>query len=618
MKRWLIGVFACCLVVTLVSVRHLPTTRADEDEGRRSRDWPQWGQNPQHSGFIGVAGQAINQQLADLVYDPFVRQEQAEAGGDLLTHYQAPLTRGNSVFMEFETGRWVPCNPPGSGIPPAGEPACGTDSWDLKIWNEKRLSWDDGQLVERWNFASDWKPEPDGAALGGWEPVFHGVVVGEDFVYVPGFGGTIYKLDQEDGTVINRINPFGPSIDPHKFVAGPLSADAQGNVYYNVLQLDANDPYALGPVGNGNGAPDVPGAWLVKVSAEDDSSAMVSYKTLIPDAPTTCKAAFSTRTLPWPPSPDATPRSVPCYSQRPGINITPAIAADGTIYTASVAHSLFASRYSYVVALKPDLTLKWAASMRGRLNDGCNNDAGTHPGSVLPKNGTPGGCRLGSHGGVDPATNEAPAGRIIDQSSSTTSLLPDGSVLYGSYTRYNYARGHLFRFSSTGQFMGAYDFGWDSTAAAYSHNGTYSIVIKDNHYDVGSYCNGPFCPAAPQGPYYITQLSASLTPEWQFKNTNTQSCARNPDGTLTCRPTHPNGFEWCINAPAVDRNGIVYANSEDGNLYTINPGGTERQRLFLNLAIGAAYTPLSLSRDGKIYTENDGHMFVVGAPRSDD
>jgi hypothetical protein len=37
-----------------------------------------------------------------------------------------------------------------------------------------------------------------------------------------------------------------------------------------------------------------------------------------------------------------------------------------------------------------------------------------------------------------------------------------------------------------------------------------------------------------------------------------------------------------------------------------------KQSIFLNLAIGAAYTPLSIGPDGKTYTENDGHMFVVG------
>jgi len=56
----------------------------------------------------------------------------------------------------------------------------------------------------------------------------------------------------------------------------------------------------------------------------------------------------------------------------------------------------------------------------------------------------------------------------------------------------------------------------------------------------------------------------------------------------------------------------VYANSEDGNIYAINQGGTLRKKIFLRIAIGAAYTPLSIAPDGKVYTENDGHMFVIG------
>jgi outer membrane protein assembly factor BamB len=72
------------------------------------------------------------------------------------------------------------------------------------------------------------------------------------------------------------------------------------------------------------------------------------------------------------------------------------------------------------------------------------------------------------------------------------------------------------------------------------------------------------------------------------------------------------GFEWCINAPVVDAHGVVYANSEDGNLYAINQGGTLRQTLFLQLALGAAYTPLAIGPDGKVYTENDGYLFAVG------
>ena len=67
-----------------------------------------------------------------------------------------------------------------------------------------------------------------------------------------------------------------------------------------------------------------------------------------------------------------------------------------------------------------------------------------------------------------------------------------------------------------------------------------------------------------------------------------------------------------MNAPAVDVNGTVFANSEDGNLYELDRNGNLVNQVFTNLAVGAAYTPLSIGPDGKIYTQNNGHLFVVG------
>jgi outer membrane protein assembly factor BamB len=66
-----------------------------------------------------------------------------------------------------------------------------------------------------------------------------------------------------------------------------------------------------------------------------------------------------------------------------------------------------------------------------------------------------------------------------------------------------------------------------------------------------------------------------------------------------------------VNAAVVDANGVVYANSEDGNLYAIGQGGILIQNIFQNLAIGAAYTPASLDGSGRIYSQNDGFLFVV-------
>src|SRR5439155_1658439 len=202
------------------------------------------------------------------------------------------------------------------------------------------FEWVDGQLTQKWAWASDWKPEPNSPAVGsspterwgllGWDPVFHAVLVG-NWAYAPRANGAIWKINKNTGAAQKSISPF------------------------------------------------------------------------------------------------------------------PAIAPDGTAYTVSRAH--FRTRYGYVIAVNPDLTPRWAGSLRGHLSDGCND--GTQF-SVLPPSGTPGGCIAGAHAGVDPASNSLPAGRVIDQSSSSPTVAPDGSVLYGAYSRYNFARGHMFKFSSTG------------------------------------------------------------------------------------------------------------------------------------------------------------------------
>lgn len=607
---------AITLLPLAVSPAALPVERA---AAAGPLDWPQWGQNPQHTGQSAATGQSPATTLADLVFDPFVVGEQQQAGGDLLAHHPVPLIRGNDVFMMQQGGTFTPCGsstPPqsslaartgraltasltGSGAPwrPRVTPTCG--SWNTKIWNMQRLSWQNGALQPVWTFASDWKPEPNGAGLAGWEPLFQSVLTA-DGLWVPGLGGSVHLVDPATGTGTARVMPFGGTLDPNTYVASGLAADAGGNVYYTAIALDPSDPWAAG-----SNPPDVRGAWLVRVKP-NRSFDTVPYSVLVQNPPTSCLGTFSGGDpLPWPPSPTAQPPSAPCLSQRPAINATPAIGADGTIFVTSRAHRLAALAYGYVVAVKPDtLTPKWAASLRGHLADGC--------GVSLPIGG-PSGCRAGTTVGVDPATNQPGAGLVIDLSSASPVALPDGGVLYGTYGDYNGARGHTFKFDTNGTFQGAYDFGWDSTPAVYQHHGTYSIVTKDNHYAVGSYCGDPtWCPVSGDGPYYITQLSANLAIEWQFKSTNTQSCHRNQDGTIACTNDHPGGFEWCINAPAVDAAGVVYVNSEDGNVYRILQGGQDGGHRFLQLAIGAAYTPLAIGPDGVLYSQNAGHLIALG------
>ncbi len=549
-----------------------------DDDGGQTCEWTQWGQSPSHDGQVCVDGQQGLRMLARLTVDRFAAQETAEAGGQLLIHYPAPLLDDDgNVFVMEKGGTYVSCDPPGSGQPAP----CGPASQAQEIWMQRAYQWRHGQLVPRWTFASDWKPIPTP-----WEPMFQAAMT-DRFVFIPGAGGTVFQVDKDNGSTIRRINPFGTTIDPRTWVSGGLTVDDDGNLFYNVLRIELT--------GTGADAH----SWLVRVSRHG-TIRMVDYRTLIPGAPSAtdlCFATFNAMTpvppRPWPPAPNALPPQFPCGSQRAGVNITPAIGPDGTIFTVTRAHSQRANDYGYVVALRPDLSLEWATSLRDHLDDGCG---------ILAPYGT--GffdCRAGSTLGIDPPTNMPPAGQVSDIGSSSPTALPDGGVLYGAFTGYNGFRGHLMKFDRDGHFKAAFDFGWDVTPAIFPHDHTYSIVVKDNHY----FTNGPFL---------VTRLDANLDVEWQFANTSTETCERQPDGSITCVDTgeHPNGFEWCINAPAVDRSGTVYGLSEDGNMYAIDRNGHERERVFLTRTLSAAYTPLSIDSRGRIYAQNNGELYVLG------
>jgi outer membrane protein assembly factor BamB len=67
-----------------------------------------------------------------------------------------------------------------------------------------------------------------------------------------------------------------------------------------------------------------------------------------------------------------------------------------------------------------------------------------------------------------------------------------------------------------------------------------------------------------------------------------------------------------VNAPAVDAQGTVYASSEDGWLYAIAQGGTVKGKIFQEATLSAAYTPVSLDSEGRVYSQNSGHLFVFG------
>ena len=527
--------------------------------------WPQFGRTPQHGGASPVVAQPLDAIRADVPYDPFVEQMKIDGDGDLLAHYAPPLLDETGVYMVFKSGVYQ-----------------GFGQWSTLIWSVKKLQWIAGSLQVVWTFDSDWKPAP--IEVAAWEPIFL-PALGGDSVYVPGLGATVHRVSKETGAEIGVWNPF-PDVDPNRYLVGGVVIGPDGGLVYDAVGFAADDPRHP-----------ISGAWLVKISAAGQA-ARADFATLVPGAPDpggACSGSFDSDQLPWPPSTGATPPSILCGAQRPGINVVPAIAPDGTIYTLSRAH--VADRYSYLVAAGSDLTPKWASSLRGILNDGC--------GVLLPDDGSNQGCRAGANRGVDPATNDRPAGRVSDQGTSSPVVLPDGSVVVGTFTSYNFFRGHLFKFSGSGDALATYDFGWDITPAVWPHDGTYSLLLKDNHY---TSANG-------DSYYDVTSLDAGLVPEWSYRAANTESCVRQTGGSITCVDDHPEGFEWCVNQPAIDATGTVYLNSEDGTLYGFDRQGSVVGKIFLDTALGAAYTPVALGPDGIVYTQNNGHLFAVGQPQ---
>src|SRR5262249_44203787 len=159
------------------------------------------------------------------------------------------------------------------------------------------LTWRSGALQEAWTFTSDWKPVP--SSIAGWEPVFQPALAAGSLA-VPGAGGTPFRVSRAPGEAVARVEPVGaPAAGRTGDAGGRLAADNSGALWYDALALDASGS--------------VSGAWLVKIAA-DGTASKAAFSTLVPGAPASsdpCEVSFLAIDLPWPPTPTATPRTLP-------------------------------------------------------------------------------------------------------------------------------------------------------------------------------------------------------------------------------------------------------------------------------------------------------------------
>src|SRR5690349_12777797 len=138
--NWCKSKSVSCLFVIAAVVLFLPTSLNAQVLATASSNftWPQWGLNPQHTGFTSpVIGQPPNQIAASFVYDFNVAAEKADPNngpGDLLVHYQVPLVDGNDVFIESKDGTYT------------------NGSYSTQRWHQNKYTWQGSKLVKVWTF----------------------------------------------------------------------------------------------------------------------------------------------------------------------------------------------------------------------------------------------------------------------------------------------------------------------------------------------------------------------------------------------------------------------------------------------------------------------------------
>src|SRR5882672_3507301 len=91
-------------------------------------------------------------------------------------------------------------------------------------------------------------------------------------------------------------------------------------------------------------------------------------------------------------------------------------------------------RCGYLIAVRPDLKPKWAASFRDRLSDACGARSRSLP--TIRRGGTPPAwARISASSRR--RTNQPPSLEISDVLTSSPTAMPDGNIFYGAISLYN-------------------------------------------------------------------------------------------------------------------------------------------------------------------------------------
>lgn len=226
----------------------------------------------------------------------------------------------------------------------------------------------------------------------------------------------------------------------------------------------------------------------------------------------------------------------------------------------------------------------------------------------------------------DPRNNNANNADMIDDSTASPMVGPDGDVYFGILGNpFNGSRGFMLHFSSdlTVEHPPG-GFGWDNTAGivpasmvpSYTGTSSYLLFTKYNNY---ANAGGD----SANGVNRIALLDPNATEVDAHSSSNGMLIMREvltvigPTADVENRSSSlPFAVrEWCINTPAVNpATNSVFVPSEDGHLYRWNlVNNSLDQFLQLNAGIGEPYVPTVIGPDGTVFTLNGGTMSAVGS-----
>ena len=547
-------------------------------------DWHQWGGNAAHTGASCSVGQPLQKILADVLIDPLVADEVAGALGDLFVHYQAPLIDGDRVAMVRKGGTFTPCVPETDPLKYCRHPRTASLRDADVVRGRLRVG---GRRARR---EVDLRQRVEAAARPGGR--------------VPAGDRRRPRRDPRGG----RCDRVCRSSD-RRGRSGRAAVRARRQRVHRrrARRVARRRVLQRGAVRHGDARR--AGRLVARRDRQRRSRAQGPLRRPRPRArrrSATARTSTSSRCrrrrsrCSMRAASSCCRRSFRCGPQVPGFNAAPAIADDGTVYVVSSAYGN--ESYSYMMSVNPGyFDVNWSRSLRDQLTTAAASTSRMH----RPARWRWSDCTDGAPMGVDPETGLPPAG-WVDVGSTSSPVVharrPRAVRLAQLLQR---ERGHLFEFSRAGKVLGTYDFGWDLTPAVArsaarraSSSRTTTTAVHAGHR------SGPVLPddarrraraglAVPE--HRDQELRA---PARRQRELHGRSPAR-------LRVVHQRSRDRRERHDVCEQRGRQRL--RDG------ADGQVRDHLLLDTALGAAYTPVVLDREGRVYALNAGHLYVVGA-----